>query len=105
MEAIIGGNKITISKGSYYQAELMKEDALHLQFSHSELMALPVGTEASAEGYSGVLLQDYAPSYNANTGAYDYDCVFNASYMQGKSNYSAVGARRIVKPQIRLELH
>lgn len=85
MKATIGENEITINKGSYYQAELMKEDALHLQFSHSELMALPAGTEASAEGYSGVLLQDYAPTYNVNTGAYDYDCVFNAAYMQGKN--------------------
>ena len=80
MKATIGGTEVTIDKGSYYKVELMKEEYLLLSFRYPTLLPLSVGTTATAGGYSGVLAENYAPTYNAARGCYNYDVKFVAPY-------------------------
>lgn len=80
MKATIGGVEVTIDKGSYYKIELMKEEYIHLSFKHPSLLSLPVGTTATAGGFTGVLTENYAPTYNQARSCYEYNVQFKAPY-------------------------
>lgn len=71
---------VTLDKGSYYKIELMKEEYVLLSFNHPDLIPMGVGTTAAAGGYSGVLTEDYAPTYNQARGCYSYSVQFKATY-------------------------
>lgn len=51
-----------------------------LSFKHPELLPLSVGTTATAGGFTGVLTDNYAPTYNAARACYNYSVQFKAPY-------------------------
>lgn len=88
MIATIAGNEgIVINKGSYHAYELMKEDYLYIEFESEALYAFKAGDTVKINGMSMPsgyhLIEDYAPSYNAVTGAYSYRMKFYAAWFNG----------------------
>lgn len=77
----IGGETVTLNKGSYYKVELQKDEYVSLQFNTSQLHIIKQGDKCPLAGYTDYFCDaGYAPTLNAN-GSYSYDVQYKAPWM------------------------
>ncbi|MBR4533876.1 MAG: hypothetical protein IKO85_04960 [Bacteroidaceae bacterium] len=79
----IGGisHAVVIEEGSIRRFELMKEDYIRLVFSSSEQINIRLGDYITHPDWGTFYITEpQQPTYNKDTGGYDYDLQFNAPY-------------------------
>ena len=74
----------SIFEGCVEKCELMKEDDITLKFSLIDPIYFPVGAWAKWRGKKYVVTEVQNPTYNENTGGYDYELKLDAYYYAWK---------------------
>lgn len=81
---IISGNSVkhqaVYESGSVRHFELMTEDYVRLVFKSAENFAISIGDRITVDGKTYVVTTLQKPTFNKNTGGYDYDVRFDAYY-------------------------
>lgn len=79
----VGGssNNVVIESSSVRHFELMKEDYIRLVFSSDKKINIRLGDSITHELWGTFYITEaQKPTYNSETGGYDYDLQFNAPY-------------------------
>lgn len=79
----VGGssNNVVIESASVRHFELMKEDYIRLVFSSDKKINIRLGDSIAHELWGTFYITEaQKPTYNSDTGGYDYDLQFNAPY-------------------------
>lgn len=79
----VGGssNNVVIESSSVRHFELMKEDYIRLVFSSNKKINIRLGDSITHELWGTFYITEaQKPTYNSETGGYDYDLQFNAPY-------------------------
>lgn len=74
----------SIYEGCVEKCELMKEDDITLKFSLVDPIYFPIGSWAKWRGKKYIVTEIQNPTYNENTGGYDYELRLDAYYYAWK---------------------
>lgn len=87
------------NSGSYYKKELMKEECVVINCAKSGVVAVKRGDYFTYKGVNYYATEDYMPSYNESTCAFDYSITFKAWYWLYESKifklYGTDGATQV----------